>query len=211
MLRSITDEVLIALRGIIRAIDLHSRFLAQHYGLTVPQLVILQELARVGEASGSELAKAVSLSQATVTGILSRLESRGLVTRRRSKSDKRRLPVRLTPDGEQLLEKAPPLLQESFSEEFNRLRNWEQTQILALLQRLVAMMEARTADASPILITGAIESQAPASEAPALAGSAAEAVSVPEKKPDPEDRAESPRRGPKTPPGSRRKGSADSR
>lgn len=148
---NIGDDVLIALRRIIRAIDIHSRFLAQRYGLTVPQLVILQELRRLGEASGSELAKAVSLSQATVTGIVMRLETRGLVMRRRSESDKRRLPVRLAPAGERLLESAPPLLQESFSRQFHRLRDWEKSQILSSLQRLVAMMEAHNVDIAPFL------------------------------------------------------------
>lgn len=147
------EDVLIALRRIIRAVDLHSRFLAQQYGLTVPQLVVLQEVSRLGEASGSEIARAVSLSQATLTGILSRLEARGLIVRRRSEADKRRLPVRITAKGERILEQAPPPLQESFTDEFDRLHDWEQTLILSSLQRLVAMMEARAVDASPILTT----------------------------------------------------------
>lgn len=152
----VAEQVLVALRRIIRAVDLHSKSLAQEHGLTVPQLVVLQELSRLGEASASELARAVSLSQATLTGILSRLEGRGYIVRRRSMSDKRRLPIRLTPVGEKMLEKAPPPLQESFSEEFSQLRDWEQTLILSSLQRLVGMMEARSVDASPILTTETI-------------------------------------------------------
>lgn len=151
------DKVLIALRRIIRAVDLHSHSLSQRYGLTGPQLVILRELLRRGEISGSELAGAVSLSLATVTGILTRLEARGLVSRRRSESDKRRVLVRTTPAAERLLEAAPPPLQESFARQFERLKDWEQSLILSSLQRLVTMMEARELDASPFLTTGSLD------------------------------------------------------
>lgn len=150
------DKVLVALRRIIRAVDLHSHSLIQQYGLTGPQLVILRELSKLGEISGSELARAVSLSLATVTGILSRLEKRGLVTRRRSESDRRRVLVRATAAAGRLLAAAPPPLQESFTRHFDQLDDWEQTQILATLQRLVAMMEARDLDASPFLATGSL-------------------------------------------------------
>ena len=53
-----------------------------------------------------------------------------------------------------MLEEAPPLLQEQFIEQFGRLEDWEKTQILSSLQRMVAMMEARGLDATPMLATG---------------------------------------------------------
>lgn len=151
------DKVLVALRRIMRAVDLHSRALLQRYGLSGPQLIILRELARLGEVSGSELAKAVSLSLATVTGILTRLEIRGLVSRRRSSADKRRVMVQATPEARRILQSAPPPLQESFARQFGKLQDWEQTVILSSLQRVVAMMEARELDASPILTADSLE------------------------------------------------------
>ncbi len=41
-------EIVSALRRIIRAVDLHSKYLAQRYGLTGPQLVVLQSLEQRG-------------------------------------------------------------------------------------------------------------------------------------------------------------------
>ena len=147
----ISDRVLIALRQIIRSIDIRSKRLVKQFGLTGPQLIILQEIARAEEITASELAKAISLSQATVTGILERLEKRTLIARRRSNSDRRRVKVSATAAGRQLLEAAPPLMQESFVEQFDRLQNWEQHMILSSLQRLVTMMDARQIEAAPIL------------------------------------------------------------
>ena len=150
------DAVLIALRRIIRAIDLRSKNLAQHHGLTVPQLVVLQEINRSEEVSTGQLAKNVSLSNATVTGILDRLAKRELVNRRRSGNDKRSVLVKLTGKGTEMLAKAPLLLQDHFVSEFSELADWEQNLILSSLQRVAHMMEAKDLDAAPLLVSGEI-------------------------------------------------------
>ena len=157
--RSVSDNVIINLRKIIRAIDMNSKKLIKRVGLTGPQLVLLHEIARSGEITAGEIARAVSLSQATVTGILERLEKRGLLVRQRSERDKRRIMVSITEAGRQILEKGPPLMQEAFVEKFSSLQDWEQTMILSALQRLVSIMDAKAIDASPFLSTGPVDSQ----------------------------------------------------
>lgn len=152
-----TEQVMLALRRVIRAIDLHSRALSMRWGLTGPQLVLLKLLNRSGSLSVGELARAASLSQATVTGILDRLTQRELVARHRSQADRRRVEVCLTDGGRELLAQTPPLLQENFRTAFERLENWEQNLILSSLQRVVAMMEAGDIDATPILVTGPVD------------------------------------------------------
>ncbi len=155
--RALCDEVLIAIRRIIQSIDLHSRDLVRQFGLTGPQLIVLQEVSRSEEVSVGEIAKAVSLGQATVTGILERLENRGLIVRQRSKSDKRRVLVQATSASKQLLEKAPPPMQEHFIQKLTNLQDWEQAMILSSLQRIVFMMDAKQIDAAPILTAGPID------------------------------------------------------
>lgn len=146
-------DVLITLRRIIRAIDMRSRSLMQQAGLTGPQLLVLQALGRHSQMSAGELAKEVNLSQGTLTSILDRLEKRNLILRLRSESDRRKVHVSLTADGEAQLAAAPTLLQERFIERFQQLKEWEQTQILASLQRLAEMMDAQDLDAAPVLDT----------------------------------------------------------
>lgn len=150
---SITDHVLISLRKIIQSITIHSRYLVKTIGLTGPQLVILQEVSKVAEVPVGEIAKAISLSQATVTGVLERLEKRGLVLRRRDDIDKRRVLVKITGEGLRLLEISPPPMQESFVEQFNGLEDWEKSMILSSLQRLVVMMDAKSIKAAAVLST----------------------------------------------------------
>ncbi|MDT8383139.1 MAG: MarR family transcriptional regulator [Gammaproteobacteria bacterium] len=159
----IGDKVIIALRRVIRAVDLHSRTLVQSHGLTGPQALILKAL-RQGSLPAGELATRVSLSQGTVTDILIRLEQRGLLKRIRDTTDKRRVLVEATAAGMTLLRQSPPLLQERFVERFTNLHEWEQTQLLASLQRIAAMMDAEDIDAAPVLSSGSMRATARAVE-----------------------------------------------
>lgn len=151
------EEVLISLRRIIRAADLHSKHLVKIAGLTGPQLLLLQKIRDSGDATVGELAKAVNLSQATVTTIMDRLEKRELLYRQRSSVDKRKVYTYLTDEGHRLLRDAPTLLQEHFIRRFGDLQDWEQSQILSSLQRLAQMMDAEHIDASPYLDVGDLD------------------------------------------------------
>jgi DNA-binding MarR family transcriptional regulator len=153
------DNVLIALRRVIRATDLHSKQLVKISGLTTPQILLLQSIRDQGEVSVGELANNISLSQATVTSILDRLEKRGFIYRERSEQDRRKVHTYLTGTGEAALKKAPKLLQESFIRQFRDLHDWEQTMIISSLERIAQMMGAEHIDASPVLDTGILDQQ----------------------------------------------------
>jgi DNA-binding MarR family transcriptional regulator len=147
-----------ALRRIIRAVDIHSRRLGDEHGLTAPQLAAMQEIHRVGRTSAGEVARRIHLSPGTVTGILARLEQRGLVCREPSTDDRRRVELRLTSGGVALLDRAPSLLQDRFRRALARLSDWEQHMLLASLQRIASMMDADDLDAAPHLVVGDLDS-----------------------------------------------------
>lgn len=155
-----TEDVLVALRRVIRATDLHSRQLIKTASVTAPQLLLMQAIQRQENAIIGKLARDVSLSQATVTTILDRLEKRELVYRQRSEQDKRKVHVYLTATGRSLLDTAPTALQQEFVTRFDALPDWEQSMILASLQRIGHMMNAQDIDASPFLETGELDRQA---------------------------------------------------
>lgn len=153
------EEVLIALRRVIRATDLHSKYLAKTTGLTAPQILLLNAIRDKGQLTIGELASDISLSQATVTTILDRLEKRQLVYRERSTTDKRKVHACLTDDGFEVLKQAPIPLQDQFTKQFGDLREWEQTMIISALQRVAQMMDAQHIDASPFLDVGTLDRQ----------------------------------------------------
>ncbi len=153
------EEVLVALRRVIRATDLHSKHLAKTTGLTAPQILLLQTIRNKGEVTIGQIANEMSLSQATVTSILDRLEKRNLVYRERSKEDKRKVHAYLTEQAAEILKDAPIPLQEHFTSQFGDLQKWEQTMIISSLQRVAQMMDAQHIDASPILDIGVLDRQ----------------------------------------------------
>ncbi len=153
---SIENQIVAAIRRIMQAVDLHSRRLTEAIGLTGPQLAVLREAARSGPISISALARAVYLSQPTVTGILDRLAKRGLVERVRNVHDRRAVNISVTEQGRALLDRAPSLLQDRFHRELAKLEPWEQTMTLSILQRIAGMMDAEAIDASPLLVAGSV-------------------------------------------------------
>lgn len=150
-------EILVSLRKIIQATDLHSRSLNKKFGLTGPQLIVMEEIRNQGQISVTGLAKAISLRQATVTDIINRLEKRGYLTKRKSDRDKRQVRLSLSDEGRKVLDLTPPPLQETFTERFAKLEDWEQLMLLSAFERVVSMMSAEEIDASPILAAGPID------------------------------------------------------
>ena len=158
------EEVLAALRRVIIATDLHSKHLAKTTGLTSPQILLLQTIRNKGKVTIGEIANEMSLSQATVTSILDRLEKRNLAYRERSKEDKRKVHACLTSEATDILKDAPIPLQEQFTRQFNGLDIWEQTMIISSLQRIAHMMNAQDIDASPVLDIGILDRLSPAGD-----------------------------------------------
>lgn len=145
-------QILASIRRIMRAVDMHSRHLLDACGLTGPQLSVLQAAAELDPATAGAIARAVRISGATTTGILSRLEKRDLVRRVRGEDDRRTVRVEVTPDGHAALRAAPSLLQDRFRDELAALQDWERSMILSVLERIAAMMDAEDIDAAPILV-----------------------------------------------------------
>lgn len=148
------EELLVALRKVIRAIDLRSKQLSKDVGLTGPQLLVMQNVGKLPGIMVRQIADNITLSPATVTSILDRLETKSVVQRIRSTEDKRKVGVFLTDEGQRLLQDAPLPFQEHFTNRFSQLKEWEQSQMVATLQRIASMMDAENIDASPVLEVG---------------------------------------------------------
>lgn len=150
------EPALIALRQILRATEISSRALAKDCGLTPSQLILMQITQDKANPTPSFLAKEASLSQATVTALLDKLESRKLIRRRRDEADKRRVYVELTEQGGRTLREAPDSLQARFEKGFAKLDPWEQSFLVAALERTTGLLDAEDIDAAPVLDVGAI-------------------------------------------------------
>jgi DNA-binding MarR family transcriptional regulator len=139
--QSVEERIARSLRRIARALDLHSRALLHMHGLTVPQLATLVEIERMQPVPAGKLAGEVQLGSATLTGILDRLEERGLVCRTRNTGDRRSVLLSLTEEGRRLFLSAPSQLSGLFRQRLAQLAEWEQTNLLSTLQRVADMMD----------------------------------------------------------------------
>lgn len=151
------EQLLISLRRVIRAIDIHSRQLNKQSGLTGPQLLVMQKIAQLDGPMAKQVAQEINLSPATVTNIIDRLEAKQLVKRLRSQSDKRKVELYLSEAGTVLLQSSPKPLQEHFIKHYQALEPWEQSQLLSSVERIASMMDAEELDAAPVLMVGQIQ------------------------------------------------------
>ena len=151
-----TDSSLIAIRRILRATELYGRELAKAAGLTAAQVRVLQVIAETGVSNPTAVATRMGVSQATITALIDRLEQKNLVRRERSERDRRQTNLILTDTGRAALDRAPDALQQRYVKRFEALPEWEQSMIVAALDRVAALLDAENLDASPVLDHGEI-------------------------------------------------------
>ncbi|MBB4927694.1 DNA-binding MarR family transcriptional regulator [Kitasatospora kifunensis] len=139
------DQMCFALYAASRAVTGLYRPMLEELGLTYPQYLVLLVLWDRDEASVKELGSALHLDYGTLTPLLKRLESNGLLRRQRRPDDERAVRITLTDEGSALRERAraiPAAIGDAMGlepEEFERTR--------ATLRRLTTNVTARTARA----------------------------------------------------------------
>lgn len=107
IIATITDD----LRRVFQVVNGHSKRAMRETGLTGPQLWAIKVIAGDGPLRISDLAQRLYLHNATVVGIVDRLEAQGLVQRNRSEEDRRVVMVSLTVEGRELVTRAPEVAQ----------------------------------------------------------------------------------------------------
>lgn len=98
---SALDELLcFDLYAASRAMTRRYRPLLADLGLTYPQYLVVVALGANGPASIKQLAGTLRLDHATLTPLLQRMESAGLLTRERDPADRRSVQLGLTEQGQ---------------------------------------------------------------------------------------------------------------
>ncbi len=124
-----------ALRRLQQAGEVHAKRVSKFGGLTPMHLLILQVLAGEKRLTASDLSGRVSLTAATLSGMLDRLEERGLLQRQRDDQDRRKQWLLLSEPGLALVQQAPSLLPPEFVARFAGLEEWERHSLTAALLR----------------------------------------------------------------------------
>lgn len=105
-LLALDQQLCFALAVASRTVISVYRPLLEPLGLTHPQYLVMLALWGRSPLSVSELSKMLELDAGTLSRLLKRLETSGMVERRRSETDERALAVTLTDAGRALREQA---------------------------------------------------------------------------------------------------------
>lgn len=148
-----TTEILIKIRKIVRSVDIESKKIQKEYGVSIPQVLCLSFLRESPnyQATQGEIREFINLNSSTVSGIINRLEKKGLLARLPKSGDKRVVNIALTSAGDKLLRTVPSLLHEQLSERLQKLEQTELIKVEESLETLVRLLDIGQVDASPLI------------------------------------------------------------
>lgn len=147
-------DILVGLRKIIRSINLESKKIEKEFGISIPQLLCLNYLKNQVDfkSTSTQLKKYMNLNASTISGIVGRLEKKGLLARLPKSGDKRVSHIVITSKGSELLEGIPSLLHDQLSSKLKQLPSSELKDISKSIDILIKFMGAEDIDASPVIM-----------------------------------------------------------
>ena len=134
-------EIVYQIRRLMQAGELYTKELSKTYQVSAPQLHCLVALYDYGPLPPSQIARHVMVKSSTVTGIIDRLEQKGLVTRLRNSPDRRVITIELTEAGRTLARNAPPPIQHKIVDGLKKLPEGEVEQVIKGLSKLTQMLD----------------------------------------------------------------------
>ncbi len=139
-------EIVGAIRKFVRAVSLDAFKISKKYGLTGPQSTLLRTLIKEGPLSSASLSRRLYVTPSNITGIIDRLEKKGLVERIRKERDRRIVLINLTESGAELGNSLPDPIEKKLIYELADLKP-EHVRILALvMNQILNLIDAKGVD-----------------------------------------------------------------
>jgi MarR family transcriptional regulator, 2-MHQ and catechol-resistance regulon repressor len=132
-------DFLPALRGLVSAYQAFERYSApdvKAMGLTTTQFDVIATLGNQPPMTCKELGEKTLVTKGTLTGVLERLEAKGILERKLNPEDARSQMIGLTVAGQSLFEKVFPVHLQHLARAFNKLDEQELVMIEKSLQSL---------------------------------------------------------------------------
>jgi DNA-binding MarR family transcriptional regulator len=134
-------NIIYSIRRLMQAGELYTKELNKVYNISSAQLNCLLTLYENGPLPPSQIARWIMVNSSTVTGIIDRLEQKGLVKRMRISADRRVITIELTKNGKVLAENAPPPIQLKIFNGLSRLSEKELKNTSNTLLKLTNMLD----------------------------------------------------------------------
>lgn len=141
-----TRNIIFSIRRLMQAKEIYTKELNKRYQVSSSQLNCILALHEYGPMPPSQIARHIMVNSSTVTGIIDRLEKKGLVERWRISQDRRVITIRLTEAGISLAENAPPPIQQRVIDGLKNLPSKEIAKIIKSLHILTDMLDVQDLD-----------------------------------------------------------------
>lgn len=122
-----------------QAFEIHSGGHIKEMGLTMTQFDIVATLGNQPPMTCKELSEKTLISKGTMTGVLERLEVKGLIEKLMNVEDGRSYKIALTKAGDKLFKKVFPEHVEYLGRAFRKLSKKELEQAINVLQSIKAI------------------------------------------------------------------------
>ena len=132
------------LRNLVSAYQAFERYSApdlRSMGLTMTQFDVIATLGNQPPMTCKELGEKTLVTKGTLTGVLERLESKGILERKLNPEDARSQMIGLTIEGQQLFEKVFPAHLQHLGKAFNQLSPKELAELSKALQTLTTIFD----------------------------------------------------------------------
>lgn len=136
-----TKQIIFSIRRLIQASELYTKELNKKFQISAAQLNCILTLYEYGPLPPSKIADHMMVKSSTVTGVVDRLEKKGLAERMRNSPDRRVITIQLTDAGKQLAENAPPPIQQKIIDGLKNIGNAKKEQIVRSLNILTNMLD----------------------------------------------------------------------
>jgi DNA-binding MarR family transcriptional regulator len=134
---SVIKEIVGSTRKLIRAVYLDSQKISKQFGLTGQQSLVLRLLLNGGSMSSADLSRLMYVTPSNITGIIDRLEKKGLVERMRKEEDRRVALITLTEAGKAMSATIPDPIERRL---INQLTDLDKEHVLAISRAMNEML-----------------------------------------------------------------------
>ena len=141
-----TKQIIFSIRRLIQASELYTKELNKKYQISAAQLNCILTLFEFGSLPPSKIADHMMVKSSTVTGVVDRLELKGLVERMRNSPDRRVITIQLTEAGKKLAQNAPPPIQQKIIDGLKKTEKAKIDQIVRSLNILTSMLDVQDLD-----------------------------------------------------------------
>ncbi|MEE8431739.1 MAG: MarR family transcriptional regulator [Candidatus Desulfatibia sp.] len=139
-------DIVGAIRKFVRAVSIDTFQMSRKYGLTGPQTAVLRNLAAEGPLSSASLSRRLYVTPSNITGVIDRIEKKGLVERIKKDGDRRIALITLTQNGRELSKTLPDPIETKLISELADLES-EHVRILALvMNQILNLIDAKGVD-----------------------------------------------------------------